>query len=112
MWGNLAARTMTHARPDQFKAGVGEGDVAIAKGGAGHTNELVPTLTARLSTLLLAPKATIAEPDIDWSQLLCVNGNVVAKNLRLGGSVSEIEGHIAVKGVMMGYARGQHPHRL
>ena len=106
---NVAARTMTHTRLDQFKAGVVEGDVTISKEGLIYTNELVPDFAdARLGALiitgsLLAPKATIAEPDIDWSPLLKIKGNVVAKNLCLGGSASEIDGDVTIEGVLMGY---------
>jgi hypothetical protein len=106
---NVAARTMTHTRLDQFKAGVVEGDVAISKEGLIYTNELVPVFAdAPLGALiitgsLLAPKATIAEPDIDWSPLLKIKGNVAAKNLCLGGSASEIDGDVTIEGVLMGY---------
>jgi hypothetical protein len=52
---------------------------------------------------LLAPAATIAEPDIDWSPLLKVKGNVVAKNLCLGDSASEIDGDVTIEDTLFGY---------
>lgn len=94
---------------DKFKAGVVEGDLTVTKEGLIYTSELAPAFAdARLGALfvtgsLLAPNATIAEPDSDWSPLLKIKGNVVAKNLCLGGSVSEIDGDVTVSGVLMGY---------
>jgi hypothetical protein len=80
---DIANRTMTHSRAD--KAGVIEGDLRIDREGLVLTSELVPafkgaTLGAIFVTgSLLAPDATLAEPDIDWSPLLKVKGNVIAK---------------------------------
>lgn len=106
---NVRARTMTHSPPDQIKAGVVEGDIAISKDGLLYTNELVPAFAdTKIAALfvtgsLIAPNATIAEPDIDWSPLLKIMGNLVAKNLCLGGSASEIDGDVTVEGMLMGY---------
>jgi hypothetical protein len=106
---DIASRAMLYSQIDQFKAGVVEGDLVVAKGGLVYTNELVPAFErARLGALfvtgsLIAPNATIAEPDIDWSPLLKIKGNVVAQNLCLGGSASEIDGDVTVTGVLMGY---------
>jgi hypothetical protein len=106
---DIANRTMTHSRADSFKAGVIEGDLRIDREGLVLTSELVPafkgaTLGAIFVTgSLLAPDATLAEPDIDWSPLLKVKGNVIAKNLCLAGSASEIDGDVTVAGVLMGY---------
>jgi hypothetical protein len=105
---NVGARTMI-PKLDKFKAGVVEGDLTVTKEGLIYTNEMVPAFAdAQLGAFfitgsLLAPKATIAEPDIDWSPLLKIKGNVVAKNLCLGGSASEIDGDVTVEGVLMGY---------
>jgi hypothetical protein len=106
---DIASRAMLYSQIDQFKAGVVEGDLVVSKGGLVYTNELVPAFErARLGALfvtgsLIAPNATIAEPDIDWSPLLKIKGNVVAQNLCLGGSASEIDGDVTVTGVLMGY---------
>ncbi|WP_154071573.1 leucine-rich repeat domain-containing protein [Bradyrhizobium lablabi] len=106
---DIASRTMTYSQMDEYKAGVVEGDLGVTQEGLVLTNELVPAFKdARLGALfitgsLLAPNATLAEPDIDWSPLLKVKGNVVAKNLCLGGSASEIDGDVTVTGVLMGY---------
>jgi hypothetical protein len=106
---DIANRTMTYSRLDQFKAGIVEGDLAIDRDGLVLTSELVPAFKdAPLGAIfvtgsLLAPNATLAEPDIDWSPLLKVKGNVVAKNLCLGGSASEIDGDVTATGVLMGY---------
>src|SRR6266700_3423924 len=105
---DIAARTMIPTL-DKSKAGVVEGDLTVTKDGLLYTNELVPAFAdARLGALfvtgsLLAPNATIAEPDTDWSPLLKIKGNVVAKNLCLGGSASEIDGDVTIEGVLMGY---------
>jgi hypothetical protein len=111
---DIASRTMTHSGVGRFKAGIVEGDLVVAKNGLVYTNELVPGFRdAPLGALfitgsLLAPNATIAEPDIDWSPFLNVKGNVVAKNLCLGGSASEIDGDVTVSGVLHGfYNHGQ-----
>jgi hypothetical protein len=106
---DIANRTMTYSRADSFKAGVIEGDLRIDREGLLLTSELVPafkdaTLGAIFVTgSLLAPDATLAEPDINWSPLLKVKGNVIAKNLCLAGSASEIDGDVTVAGVLMGY---------
>jgi len=106
---DIAARTMTHTRLDQYKAGVVEGDLVIAREGLVLTSEMVPAFQdAPLGALFItgslrAPNATIAEPDIDWSPLLKIKGNVVAKNLCLGGSASEIDGDVTVTGALVGY---------
>jgi hypothetical protein len=106
---DIAARTMTHSRLDQYKAGVVEGDLVVEREGLVLTSEMVPALQdAPLGALFItgslrAPNATIAEPDIDWSPLLKIKGNVIAKNLCLGGSASEIDGDVTVSGVLMGY---------
>ena len=106
---DVASRTMAYSGLDQFKAGIIEGDVAIDKEGLVLTSELVAAFNdAPLGAIfvtgsLLAPHATLTEPDIDWSPLLKVKGNVVAKNLCLAGSASEIDGDVTVSGVLMGY---------
>jgi hypothetical protein len=105
---NIGARTMIPTL-DKFQAGVVEGDVAISEQGLVYTTEMVPAFAdASLGALfitgsVLAPKATIAEVDADWSPLLKIKGNVVAKNLCLGGSASEIDGDVTVEGLLMGY---------
>src|SRR5215475_2902241 len=105
---DIDSRTMIYSQADQFKAGVVEGDLTITGDGLAMTNELVPAFNnARMAALfitgsLLAPNATIAEPDIDWSPMLKIKGSVVAKNLCLGGSASEIDGDVTVEGVLMG----------
>jgi hypothetical protein len=111
---DIASRTMTFSRLDQFKAGVVEGDVVIDHEGFVLTSEMVPAFdNVPLGALFItgslrAPKATIAEPDIDWSPLLKIKGNVVAKNLCLGGSFSEIDGDLTVTGALTGhYNHGQ-----
>jgi hypothetical protein len=102
-------RTMTYSQLDQFKAAIIEGDIAIGSEGLVLTNALIPAFKdAPLGAVfvtgsLLAPNATLSEPDIDWSPLLKVKGNVVAKNLCLAGSASEIDGDVTVTGVLMGY---------
>ena len=106
---DVAARAMAFSGLDQFKAGIVEGDLVIDREGLVLTSEMVPAFhDAPLGALFItgslrAPKATIAEPDIDWSPLLKIKGNVVAKNLCLGGSASEIDGDVTVSGVLMGY---------
>jgi hypothetical protein len=106
---DIASRTMTFSQVDTYKAGVVDGDLTVTKEGLLLTSELVTAFEgAPLGALfilgsLLAPNATIAEPDIDWSPLLKVKGNVVAKNICLGGSASEIDGDVTVAGVLMGY---------
>jgi hypothetical protein len=106
---DVASRTMAYSGLDQFKAGIIEGDVAIDREGLVLTSELVATFKdAPLGAIfvtgsLLAPNATLAEPDIDWSPLLKVKGNVVAKNLCLAGSASEIDGDVTITSVLMGY---------
>jgi Leucine rich repeat len=106
---DVASRTMLYSQIDTFRAGVVEGDLVVSKGGLVYTNELVPAFErTRLGALfvtgsLVAPNATIAEPDIDWSPFLKIKGNVVAGNLCLGGSASEIDGDVTVSGVLMGY---------
>jgi hypothetical protein len=106
---DIASRTMTFSRLDQFKAGVVEGDLVIDREGLVLTSEMVPAFNdAPLGALFItgslrAPKATIAEPDIDWSPLLKIKGNVVARNLCLGGSASEIDGDVTVSGALIGY---------
>jgi hypothetical protein len=106
---DIAARTMTHTRLDQYKAGVVEGDLVIQREGLVLTSEMVPAFQdAPLGAIFItgslrAPKATIAEPDIDWSPLLKIKGNVIAKNLCLGGSASEIDGDVTVTGALVGY---------
>ena len=112
--GDIASRTMTYSGLDKFKAGVVEGDLVIDREGLVLTSEMVPAFdNAPLGALFItgslrAPNATIAEPDIDWSPLLKVKGDVVAKNLCLGGSASEIDGDVTVTGALMGhYNHGQ-----
>src|SRR6185312_595648 len=111
---DIAARTMTFSRLDQFKAGVVEGDLVIDREGLVLTGEMVPAFdniplgALFITGSLRAQNATIAEPDIDWSPLLKVQGNVVAKNLCLGGSFSEIDGDVTVTGALVGhYNHGQ-----
>jgi hypothetical protein len=106
---DVASRTMTYSQAGKFKAGILEGDLVVDKTGLVYTNEMVPAFAdALLGALfitgsLLAPVATIAEPDIDWSPLLKVKGNVVAKNLCLGGSASEIDGDVTIEDTLFGY---------
>jgi hypothetical protein len=106
---DIASRTMLFSQIEKFRAGVVEGDLTITKDGLIYTNELVPAFNdAGIGALfitgsLTAPDATIAEPDIDWSPLLKIKGNVVARNICLGGSASEIDGDVTVTGVLMGY---------
>jgi hypothetical protein len=106
---SVADRTMTFSRLDQFKAGIVEGDLVISSDGYALTSELVPAFKdAPLGALfvtgsLLAPNSTLAEPDMDWSPLLKVKGNLVAKNLCLAGSASEIDGDLKVAGTLLGY---------
>ena len=106
---DVASRTMTFSQMAKFKAGVVEGDVIVGKAGLVYTNEMVPAFAdAPLGALfitgsLLAPNATIAEPDIDWSPLLKVKGNVTAKSLCLGGSASEIDGDVTIENTLFGY---------
>jgi hypothetical protein len=106
---DFQSRTMTYGQADSFKAGVVEGDLVVTASGLAMTNELVPAFKdARVGALsvtgsLIAPDATLAEPDIDWSPMLKIKDNVVAKNLVLGGSASEIDGDVTVSGVLMGY---------
>jgi hypothetical protein len=106
---DIATRTMTYSGLDQFKAGVVEGDLVIEREGQVLTSEMVPAFEdAPLGALIItgslrAPNATIAEPDIDWSPLLKIKGNVVARNLCLGGSASEIDGDVTVTGALVGY---------
>lgn len=106
---DIAARTMTYSGLDKLKAGVVEGDLVIEREGQVLTSEMVPAFAdAPLGALFItgslrAPKATIAEPDIDWSPLLKIKGNVVAKNLCLGGSASEIDGDVTLTGALVGY---------
>jgi hypothetical protein len=106
---DIAWRTMTYSRLDQFKAGVVEGDLILTKTGLVYTHEMVPAFAdSTLGALfilgsLIAPKATLAEPDIDWSPMLKVRGNLTAKNLCLGGSASEIDGDVTIEDVLMGY---------
>lgn len=84
---DIASRTMAFSGLDKFKAGVVEGDLVIDREGLVLTSEMVPAFNdAPLGALFItgslrAPNATIAEPDIDWSPLLKIKGNVVAKNL-------------------------------
>src|SRR5262245_15803257 len=106
---DIDSRTMIYSQADQFKAGVVEGDLSVTGDGLAMTNELVPAFSdARMAALfitgsLLAPNTTIAEPDIGWSPMLKIKGNVVAKNLCLGGRASEIDGDVTIEGVLMGY---------
>ena len=106
---DIASRTMTYSQAHKYKAGIVEGDLTVDKAGLVYTNEMVPAFAdAPLGALfvtgsLLAPGATIAEPDIDWSPLLKVKGNVVAKNLCLGGSASEIDGDVTIEDTLFGY---------
>jgi hypothetical protein len=106
---DIATRTMTYSGLDKLKAGVVEGDLVIEREGQVLTSEMVPAFAdAPLGALFItgslrAPNATIAEPDIDWSPLLKIKGNVVAKNLCLGGSASEIDGDVTLTGALVGY---------
>jgi hypothetical protein len=106
---DVASRTMTYSQAGKFKAGILEADLVVDKTGLVYTNEMVPAFAdAPLGALfitgsLLAPAATIAEPDIDWSPLLKAKGNVVAKNLCLGGSASEIDGDVTIEDTLFGY---------
>lgn len=89
---DIAARTMTYSGLDKLKAGVVEGDLVIERESQVLTSEMVPAFAdAPLGALFItgslrAPKATITEPDIDWSPLLKIKGNVVARNLCLGAA--------------------------
>jgi hypothetical protein len=107
---NIAARTgLSDAQLGGSRAGVIDGDLTVTMEGLVYTNQMVPAFAdAQLGALfvlgsLIAPMATLAEPDIDWSPLLKVKGNLVAKNLCLGGSASEIDGDVKIEGVLMGY---------
>ena len=88
---DIAARTMTYSGLDKLKARVAEGDLVIERESQVLTSEMVPAFAeAPLGALFItgslrAPNATITEPDIDWSPLLKIKGNVVARNLCLGG---------------------------
>src|SRR5580704_9555995 len=100
---------MTYRSNEEFRAGIVEGDVVINTQGTIETSALVEAFRdARLGVLfitgsLIAPEATLVEPDIDWSPMLKVKGDVFAKNLCLGGSASEIDGDITVSGALTGY---------
>jgi Leucine-rich repeat (LRR) protein len=106
---NVANRTMTYRSNEEFRAGIVEGDVVINTQGTIETSALVEAFRdARLGVLfiigsLIAPEATLVEPDIDWSPMLKVKGDVFAKNLCLGGSASEIDGDVTVTGALTGY---------
>jgi hypothetical protein len=106
---DIAGRTMLYSNIEGVKAGIVEGDFETSAEGLVLTKELVPAFkNAPLGALfvtgsLLAPKATLTEPDIDWSPLLKIMGSVAAKNLCLGGSASEIDGDLTVEGVLLGY---------
>jgi hypothetical protein len=98
---------------DRF-AGIVEGDFATSAEGLLVTTDLVPAFkNAPLDALfftgsLLAPKATLTEPDDNWSPMLKIKGSVTAKNLCLGGSLSEIDGDLEIEGVLFGcYNHGQ-----
>ena len=111
---HIAARTMIYSEIDEFKAGVVEGDLAITAEGLILTSKLVPAFeNVNLGALfitgsLLAPNATVSEPDMDRSPLLKVKGDVVAKNLCLAGSFSEIDGDVTIAGILHGfYNHGQ-----
>jgi Leucine-rich repeat (LRR) protein len=106
---NFASRTMTYRSTAEFRAGIVEGDVVINTQGAIETSAMVEAFKdARLGALfitgsLIAPEVTLVEPDIDWSPMLKVKGDVFAKNLCLGGSASEIDGNVTVSGALTGY---------
>jgi hypothetical protein len=106
---DFASRTMTYRSTAEYRAGVVEGDVVINTEGAIETSAVVEAFKgARLGALfitgsLIAPEATLVEPDIDWSPMLKVNGDLVAKNLCLGGSASEVDGDVTVSGALTGY---------
>ena len=52
---------------------------------------------------LVAPKATLLEPDIDWSPRIKVLRNMHARNMCLGGSLVEIGGDLIVEGTIFGH---------
>src|SRR6266851_5627623 len=98
-----------YSRPDQAKAIVVEGDLAIAGKGLVRTDEMFPDLTsgldkgAILAAVIVtgnidAPATVLMEPDIDRSPGLKVLGNVRVRSLILGGSDSKIAGDLRVGG--------------
>jgi hypothetical protein len=91
-----------------------EGDLAIDAKGLVQTERLVPDLIDTMQDKdllvgiivtgnLVAPKATLLEPDIDWSPRIKVFGNLVARSLCLGGSLVEIGGDLIVESTIFGH---------
>jgi hypothetical protein len=86
-----------------------EGDLVIDAEGLVQTERLVPDLVdpmgeeGRLAGIvvtgnLVAPKAVLLEPDIDWSPRIKVFGSLEARSLCLGGSIVEIGGDLRFRG--------------
>ncbi len=103
-----------YSRPDQAKAIVVEGDLAIAGKGLVRTDEMFPDLTsgldkgAILAAVIVtgnidAPATVLMEPDIDRSPGLKVLGNVRVRSLILGGSDSKIAGDLVVADTLYGF---------
>lgn len=91
-----------------------EGDLTLGTEGLLQTERLVPELIDTMGAKdhlvgivvtgnLIAPKATLLEPDIDWSPRIKVFGNLEAKNLCLGGSIVDIGGDLIANGTVFGF---------
>ena len=91
-----------------------EGDLVVEAEGLVQTERLVPELIDTkgenhelvgiiVTGNLLAPKATLLEPDIDWSPRIKVLGDLVARNLCLGGSLVEIGGNLTVESTIFAH---------
>src|ERR1700730_12829953 len=108
-----------HSKPDQAKAIVVEGDLAIPGKALVRTDEMFPDLTsgldkgAILAAIIVtgnvdAPATVLMEPYIDRSPRLKVLGNVRVRSLILGGSDSKIAGDLVVTDTLFGvYHLGQ-----
>ena len=91
-----------------------EGDLILGAEGLLQTERLVPDLIDAMGANdqlvgivvtgnLIAPKATLLEPDIDWSPRIKVFGNLTAENLCLGGGVVEVGGDLTVGSTIFGF---------
>jgi len=91
-----------------------EGDLVVETAGLVQTERLVPKLidamgeNDRLVGIivtgnLVAPKATLLEPDIDWSPRIKVLGDLIASSLCLGGSLVEVGGNLTVESTIFGH---------
>jgi hypothetical protein len=91
-----------------------EGDLSIDTTGLVQTERLCPQVIDGMGKAdrlvgvvvtgnLIAPKATLLEPDIDWSPRIKVLGGLHVHSLCLGGSVFEVAGDLTAEGTIFGF---------